>query len=68
MTNPVSEKENYELKPVKLRLKFELGSEPTGAEGLVNTYIHTVVCGIVEGLVRFVRQFDKSTLFYIGYL
>ena len=32
------EKENSELKPVKLRLKIDLVSYPTRAEGLVNMY------------------------------
>ena len=32
----VEEKENSELKPVKLRLKIDLVSYPARAEGLVN--------------------------------
>ena len=34
---PVSEKENSELKPVKLCLKFDLVSHPARVEALVNT-------------------------------
>ena len=35
----VYEKENSELKPVKLRLKIDLESYPAQAEGLVNMII-----------------------------
>ena len=40
----VKEKENSELKPVKLRLKIDLVSYPARAEGLVNIYIYIYVC------------------------
>ena len=35
------EKENSEFKPVKLRLKIDLVSYPSRAEGLVNRIIYT---------------------------
>ena len=39
----VSEKENREFKPVKLRLKIDLVSYPARAEGLVNIYIYLYI-------------------------
>ena len=39
MRQLVSEKENSELKPVKLRLKIDIVSYPARAEGLVNSTI-----------------------------
>ena len=36
---PVEEKENYEVKPAKLRIKIDLVPHPDRAKGLVNTYI-----------------------------
>ena len=38
MRQLVEEKENSEFKPVKLRLKIDLVSYPSRAEGLVNMY------------------------------
>ena len=42
MWNAIS-KENSEFKPVKLRLKFDLVSNPARAEGLVNMIWYTNV-------------------------
>ena len=43
MRQLVLEKENSELKPVKLRLKIDLVSYPARAEGLVNRIKSSIV-------------------------
>ena len=61
----VLEKENSELKPVKLRLKIDLVSYPTRAEGLVNMiilhldcyYIHYVSTAVLFCLYLFTHVY-----------
>ena len=55
--------ENSEFKPVKLRLKIDLVSHPTRAEGLVNMIVSTIQDDFIK---EFGMTKEKGRLLWLG--